>query len=109
MADNDKETEVSVAQFKRTMNHLLITEEGGPELTIGDRTIKFKKKAPVAALQSLLGEENNVAGMIGYIKNCLAKDQEGAIEFLVNDIDLEGLSEVLNWLNEAYTSFPEKS
>ena len=108
---NDKtaESEVILAQFKRNLNHILIGTVAGPEITIGDTVLTFKAKAPVTALAKLVGTDNRVEGMIEYIKLTLVPGQEEVFGALLDQIDIEGLAEILNVLGEGYTSFPEKS
>lgn len=111
MADTEKskESEVVLEQFKRNLSSILIGKEAGPEITIGEHVFKFRAKPPVTALGILVGEENRVEGMTGYITRCLVPGQDDEFRALLEDIDIEGLSEILNVLGEAYTSFPEKS
>lgn len=106
----NEESDVAVAQFKRTLDHILINPVlAGPELTIGETVLTFKKKAPVRALSALVGNSNQIEAMTEYVRLCLVKGQDEALEALLNEIDVEGLGEILNILSEAYTSFPEKS
>lgn len=111
MADtNETESEVVLEQFKRNLSHIQIdTKKVGPEITIGEHVFKFKTKPPVTALGVLVGDENRVDGMTGYIKRCLVDGQAEEFDALLDEIDIEGLSEILNVLGEAYTSFPDKS
>ena len=111
MADNDKakESEVVLDQYKKNLTHILIGQEKGPEITIGETVLTFRKKAPVKALAALIGNENRVDGMEQYIQRALVKGQEEAFEALLDDIDVEGLGEILNALGEGYTSFPAQS
>lgn len=107
MAD---EQDVTISQFKRNLDHIRINPvEAGPELTIGDITLVFKRKAPMKALIALVDSQSQISGMTEYIRLTLVKGQEAALETLLEEIDVEGLGEVLNALTEAYTSFPEKS
>jgi len=104
------EESVTTDQFRRNLDQIRIDPVAkGPELTIGDIVLQFKKKAPVKALAALVGTTNQVEGMLTYIRLCLKKDQEEKIEALLEEIDIEGLGAILNALGEAYTSFPEKS
>lgn len=112
MADQAKkeaEGAVITEQFKRNLDHILIGSAGGPEITIGDTVLTFRKKAPVTALAILVGEENRVEGMKGYIRKALLKGQEEAFEELLDDVDIDGLGEILAALGEGYTSFPAQS
>lgn len=105
-------TEESVAtdQFRRNLDQIRIDPvAAGPELTIGDIVLNFRKKAPVKALAALVGTTDQVQGMLAYIRMCLKPGQEELVETLLGEIDIEGLGEILNALGEAYTSFPEKS
>lgn len=107
MADNEDAT---IAQFKRNLDHIRINPvEAGPELTLGDITLTFKKKAPLKALVALVDSPNQILGMTEYIRLTLVKGQEEALETLLEEIDVEGLGEILNVLSEAYTSFPDQS
>lgn len=106
--DREKEGEVVLAQFKRNLSHILGTGVKGPEITVGDTVLTFKAKAPVTALADLIGNENRVNGMKAYIRQTLVPGQEEAFESLLELIDIEGLSEILNVLSEGYSSFPEK-
>jgi hypothetical protein len=109
-AAKEKEQEEVLVQFKRNLDHIQInTKELGPELTIGKTVLKFKTKPPVSALGALVGNENRVQGMEQYIEKCLLAGQEDAFTAILDEIDIEGLSEILNALGEGYTSFPEKS
>jgi hypothetical protein len=110
MADKTKENEVALEQFRKNLDHILIDgKKVGPEITIGDTVLKFKAKAPVKALAALIGADNRVQGMETYIRKTLVPGQEEAFDALLEDIDIEGLAEILNALGEGYTSFPEKS
>lgn len=113
MADTEtkeKENEVVLEQFKRNLSHIQIDhEKTGPELTIGDTVLQFKAKPPVSALGTLIGDENRVNGMIGYIRKTLVPGQDEKFDALLDEIDIEGLSEILNALGEGYTSFPDQS
>lgn len=103
------EADVTLAQFKRNLDHILInTDEVGPEITIGLDVFTFKPKAPVSALAALIGEENRVDGMRKYLLGSLLPGQDEKFEELLNKIDIDGLGEILNVLGEGYTSFPEK-
>lgn len=113
-----KETEAVLGQFKRNLTHILISEQKekgkpkkGPELTFGKIKLNFKVKPPVAALAHLIGDDNRVDGMRNYILGALVEGQaqEDLFTTLLNDIDIDGLGEILNALGEGYTSFPEKS
>lgn len=109
-ATKEKESAVALEQFKRNLDHIKIDKtEVGPEITIGDTVLRFKPKAPVSALSSLIGSENRVEGMSTYILKTLEPGQEDAFVALLDEIDIEGLGEILNALGEGYTSFPEKS
>lgn len=106
--DKEQEGEVVLEQFKRNLSHILGTGNKGPEITIGDTVLQFKAKAPVTALASLINEGNRVDGMKEYIIQTLVPGQEEAFTALLDLIDIEGLSEILNVLSEGYSSFPEK-
>lgn len=107
--DKTKESETTLTQFKRNLDHILIDhDKAGPEVTVGDTVLKFKIKPPVTALSALIGNENRVEGMVSYISKTLVKGQEEAFTALLEDIDIDGLAEILNALGEGYTSFPEK-
>lgn len=105
----DKVADPGVDQLNRNLSHILIPKKIGPKITIGSTVLKFKKKAPVSALAILVGTQNQVDSMSGYIKGCLVAGQEGAFDSLMDDIDLAGLGEIMGALSEAYTSFPEES
>lgn len=108
--DKTKENEVTLEQFRRNLDHIRIdTSAAGPEVAIGDTVLRFKVKASVRALADLVGNENRVAGMESYLRKTLLPGQEAAFDALLEEIDVVGLSEILNALSEAYTSFPEKS
>lgn len=111
MADetNPLETETVLAQFKRTLDHLLIGDGAGPEITVGDITLRFKKAAPVSALAALIADENRIAGMEAYLRKTLLPGQDDALTYLLDNVDIAGLSEILDALGEGFTSFPEKS
>jgi len=104
------EEAVMVAQFKRNLDSILIDPvTAGPELTFGDIVLTFKTKAPVKALAALISTDNQVDGMLTYIRLCLVKGQEAALESLIEETDIAGLGAILEALGEAYTSFPSKS
>lgn len=109
MANTEKETEVISDQFKRNLDHIRIGDAKGPELTIGDITLQFRRKAPVKALAALIGNDNRVDGMTEYIKRVLVKGQDEEFDALLEDIDIDGLGEILSALGEGYTSFPAQS
>ena len=109
MTDITTEGEVALGQFKRNLTHILIGSGKGPELTIGETVLSFKAKAPVKALAALVSNDNKVDGMKQYILLALKKGQEEAFEAVLDDIDIEGLGEILEALGEGYTSFPEAS
>lgn len=108
-ANKEKENEIVLEQFKRNLDHILTDSTQGPEITIGDTVLKFKAKAPVSALGALIAHENRVEGMSEYIRKTLLPGQEDEFNALLDIIDVEGLSEILNALGEGYTSFPAKS
>lgn len=108
--DNEQEVSVVGEQFKRNLSHILInTDTHGPEITIGLDVFRFKSKAPVSALAALIGDDNRVEGMKKYLAGALEPGQEEAFTSLLDKIDLNGLSEILNVLGEGYTSFPAQS
>lgn len=108
--DKTNENAAVLEQFKRNLGHILIdSTKVGPEITVGDTVLTFKAKAPVNALAKLIGATNRVDGMIDYLNRTLVPGQEEDFESLLDHIDIEGLSEILNALGEGYTSFPEKS
>jgi len=107
--DKTQENEVTLAHFKRNLDHLGISAGIGPEITVGDIVLTFKTQAPVSALAKLVGTDNRIDGMIQYIKLTLVPGQDEEFEKLLGIIDIEGLAEILNVLGEGYTSFPEKS
>lgn len=111
MADKDTTEEtVVLEQFKRNLDHIQIdTKKLGPEITVGPYVLRFKARPPVTALGTLVANENRVDGMTGYISKCLLDGQQEQFEELLEQIDIEGLGEILNILGEGYTSFPEKS
>jgi hypothetical protein len=106
-----KETEVVSEQFKRNLDHILIGDEVGPELTIGKYKLTFKAKGSVKAIAHLIGDENRVEAMQEYVRGCLVDDPavQAAFEELLGKIDMDGLGAIIGVLGEAYTSFPEKS
>lgn len=115
MADKQKdkaqETEVTVAQFKRSLDHILIGEKNGPVIDIGPYSLKFKEKGNVLAIAALLADDNKVDAMKNYIRGNLVDDPavHAAYEEVLGKIDVEGLGEILNVLSEAYTSFQDQS
>lgn len=112
MATTPKKTqdEAVLEQFKRNLDHIQIDHnQAGPEITVGKTVLTFKAKPPVSALGALIGNENRVEGMIQYISKTLVPGQLDAFGDLLDEIDIEGLSEILTALGEGYTSFPEQS
>lgn len=106
----EKEHEATHEQFKRNLDHILIDSSvAGPEITVGGTVLRFRAKAPVRALAKLIGGENRIEGMEGYIRETLVKGQDEAFETLMNDIDIDGLAAIIEALGEGYTSFPEQS
>lgn len=106
----EQESDVVHEQFRRNLSSILIDKTiVGPEITVGETVLRFRSKAPVKALAKLIGSENRIDGMAGYIRETLVKGQEEAFDLLMDDIDLDGLAEIINALGEGYTSFPEKS
>ncbi len=109
MAD-EKENAVATEQFKRNLDHILIkTDVVGPEITIGETVLQFRTKASVRALAALVGNDNKITGMQEYIRKALLPGQDAAFEDILDNVDIQGLSEILNTLSEAYTSFPDQS
>jgi hypothetical protein len=106
--DKTKENETVLAQFKRTLDHILISAGAGPEIKVGKTTLKFKKSAPVSALAALIGDENRINGMEQYLRKTLLPGQDEALTELLDAIDIAGLSEILDALGEGFTSFPDK-
>lgn len=112
MADADKtqESKIVQEQFRRTLDHIIIdASKVGPEITIGETTLQFKSKAPVRALAVLVGNPNRVEGMIDYLKMCLVKGQEEEFDAVLDDVDVDGLGEILSAVGEGYTSFQNPS
>lgn len=112
MAATEKNAEAKVVheQFKRNLDHILIDNSAvGPEFTIGGWTLKFRSKVPVRALAKLINTEDRIEGMTAYIRGALVDGQDDALNAIVELTDIEGLSEIVNVLGEAYTSFPAKS
>lgn len=108
--DKTQENAAVLEQFKRNLDHILIDPETkGPEITVGSTVLTFKPKAPVRALARLVGETNRVEGMTEYINKTLVPGQEAAFDALLDEIDIDGLAEILNALGEGYTSFPKPS
>jgi hypothetical protein len=107
--DHTQENEVVQAQYKRTLENIIIGNEAGPEITVGDITLRFKKSAPVSALAALLANENRVEGMTQYLSKTLVPGQEELFTQLLDVIDIAGLAAVLDALGEGYTSFPDQS
>lgn len=110
MADElTPEAEVVQAQFKRTLERILIGNDAGPEITVGDVVLRFKTSAPVSALAALLANENRVAGMETYLRKTLLPGQDDALNQILDTVDLPGLAKILDTLGEGFTSFPEQS
>lgn len=107
--ETDPEQEVVQAQFRRTIEHIVIGTDAGPEITVGDIVLRFKKSAPVSALAALLANENRVAGMETYIRKTLLPGQDEELNKLLDNIDIAGLAQVLDALGEGFTSFPDQS
>lgn len=109
--EKPKEAEAVASQFKRNLDHILIGSEAGPEITVGKWTLTFKTKGSVKATAELVGGENRVEAMKGYVRNNLVDDPavRAAFDELLSHIGIEGLGEIIAVLGEAYTSFPEKS
>lgn len=107
--DNTQENTVVIAQFKRTLDHVLIGNGAGPEITVGDIVLRFKTSAPVSALAALIADENRISGMEKYLSKTLLPGQEGSLQQILDTVDIAGLSEILDALGEGFTSFPAPS
>lgn len=101
-------------QFRRDLSHILIQaaanddSPAGPVIQVGIYELRFKAKAPVSALIALIRGEDRIEAMTTYLRQCLESDT-GAIEELLSLTDIEGLSEIIGALGEAYTGFPATS
>lgn len=110
----DAKAEAVLGQFKRDLSHLIIhaTEKDqkpkGPLIVVGPYNLQFKEKAPLSALIKLINSDNQISAMREYVELCLEGDPLPFIELLDN-IDIEGLGEIVGALGEGYTSFPAKS
>ena len=108
MAEND------LIEVKRNLSHIVISAEAeGPELTIGDTVLKFKAKVPVGTFarytRAQLDENSDtVTAIIQYIESLLVSPKEDFYSILDN-IEIDGLGEILSALNEIYTGFQPKS
>lgn len=97
-------------QFKRNLDHILIdAKEVGPELTVGKVVLTFRAKVPVKALARLISSDDRIGGMEEYIRKSLLAGQDEKLDQIMDDIDIDGLAEIVNALGEAYTSFPVPS
>lgn len=94
--------------LKVNLTHLLISAspDKGPELTLGATVLHFKPKAPVTAMAVLIGEDNRVLGLQGYISLCMIEEDRDDFFRLQDDLDLPGLNEIINKLSEAYSALP---
>lgn len=108
--DKTVESEAIHVQFKRNLDHILIdAKEVGPELTVGKTVLTFRAKVPVKALARLIGTEDRIGGMEAYIRTSLTAGQDEKLDEIMDNVDIDGLAEIVNALGEAYTSFPEPS
>jgi hypothetical protein len=114
MATPPKEATVPVEEslaevaLKRNLSHLLISNstKKAPEFTLGDTKFHFKPKAPVTALALLISEDNRVKGLQGYINLCLIPEDREDFAVIQDDLDLDGLNEIINALSEVYSTLP---
>lgn len=102
------EESLAEVALKRNLSHLLISNstKKSPELTLGELVLHFKPKAPVTALAVLISEDNRVKGLQGYINLCLIPEDREDFVTLQDNIDLDGLNEIINALSEAYSALP---
>lgn len=100
--------ERALADLKRNLSHFLISTSAvaGPEIVFGETTLKFKSKAPAKAMAILLGENDRVNALKGYINECLVPESKKDFEELLSDVPLDALNAIVEILSEAYTSFP---
>lgn len=97
--------------LKRNMSHLLISsiEEGGPEIDFGERgVLVFKPRVPSTAMLELVSNENKIDGLRNYIRIALTPESRPVFDEVLDDIPMEGLNEIVEFLSEATTSFPTK-
>jgi hypothetical protein len=96
----------------RDFSHILIGDGVGPSITIGDTTVRFREKQALAAVVQLIDETTTTNALTrskDYLRlSVLAEDAE-ALESVFDRITAEGLSEVVEWVAQAYTGFPTET
>jgi hypothetical protein len=95
--------------MKRNLSHLRISaiKSDGPEIDFGDGAVlKFKPKIPTTAMAALVGEDDRIAGLRGYIRLSLTPESRSVFEDLLDDLPLDSLNAIVEFLAEASTPFP---
>ncbi len=95
-------------KLKKTFDHILISaaEDAGPVVTLGGFDFKFKPKIPVVAIIEMQANDNNFRGMVEFVKKALIDPrQEADFESLLDNLDGDGLAEVVEWVIETTTGF----
>jgi|GEM_PF-3673673 len=96
----------------RNLSHILISrrdEDLVPAFTIGETTYLVYPKVPATAIVRLTTGGSNVAGMQDYVMSCLAKpEQRDEFITLMDNIDVEGLGEIIEEIVSITTPFDGK-
>jgi hypothetical protein len=97
----------ALSDLKKNLSHFLISKDKvGPEIEFGDVTLKFRSAVPASAMVLLLGEDNRIDGLRGYIRETLVPESREDFEGLLESIPLEALNAIVEFLAEAATPFP---
>lgn len=93
----------------KNLSHILISrrdEDLVPAFIIGDTEYLIYPKVPADAIVRLTTSENQVLGMRDYVTSCLAKQgQRDEFMALMDDISIEGLSEIIEEIVARTTPF----
>lgn len=110
MEKSEMET-TALSNLQRNMESILISsmDEEGPEIDFGERgKLTFKPRIPVTAMLELIGNPNKIQGLQNYIRASLRPESREVFDGLLDDIPVEGLNQIIEFLTEAVTSFPSK-
>lgn len=100
----------ALSDLRRNLSHFLISSmDPGPEIEFGDYLLKFKAKVPATAMAYLVSEDHDrVDALRGYIRLCLLPESRDDFEEILDDIPLEALNAIVEYISEVQTSFPTK-